>query len=356
MSAFSLALLAAQAEEVKSTAEMRLPLWGELSLSDPVFLVLLPVALLAVALGRARRRYVAGRVPSLPRELPRSLVQRLEWLPPTLKTAALALTVFALARPLRGNVELSSHTEGIDIALLVDRSSSMDARQSRRDPTRFDIVKEVVADFARRRMTDRDGAADNIGLISFALYPELLCPFTLDVDALTGVFAELETEKHRELDATGIGVAIAKAVAVLRESEAKSRIVVLLTDGKENVHAIEPLDAARLAAEESIKIYTVFAGPRVEVRINMFGRRLETRIDTTELQTIATISGGRFYHAETKGDLEAVYAEIEQLERTEREELRYVEHFDLYPKLLLPALLLYLLAWVSGCTWMRRLP
>lgn len=356
MSALPLALLAAQAAEVKSTAEMRLPLWGDFSLSDPVFLVLLPVAAVALALGRARRRHPAGRVPALPPELPRSLVQRLAWLPETLKSAALVLTVLALARPLRGNVELSSHTEGIDIALLIDRSSSMDARETRADPTRFDIVKEVVADFAKRRMTDREGAADNIGLISFALYPELLCPFTLDADAMAGVFESLETEKRRELDATGIGVAIAKAVSVLRESEAKSRIVVLLTDGKENVHAIEPLEAARLAAEEKIKIYTIFAGPRVEVRINMFGRRSETRIDTTELQNIATLSSGRFYHAETKHDLEEVYAEIEQLERTEREEQSFAEHFDLYPKLLVPALLLYLLAWVSGCTWTRRLP
>jgi len=348
-----------QAEPVKSTAEVRLPLWGDFSLSDPVFLALLPVVLLVLFWGRARRRHVPARVPFLPAQegvFPRTLAQRLSWLPRCLGTLALLLTVLALARPLRGNVELTSKSEGVDIALLIDRSSSMDAQESRSAPTRFEMVKEVVGDFAVRRMTDREGAADSCSLISFALYPELLCPFTLDADALAGVLAEVETEKHRELDATGIGIALAKAVGILRESEAKSRIVVLLTDGKENVHAIEPMSAAQLAAEEGIKVYTVFVGPRYEVRMSLLGGRSKVEIDTRELEAIASTTGARFFHAEGKEDLEEVYATIEELERTEREELRFAENFDLYPKFLLPALALYLLYWLSLCTWARRLP
>lgn len=340
-----------------STAASRFDLWGDLGLSDPVFLALVPVVLGALWLGRTRRRTTAGRVPALPGDpLPRTAIQRLCWLPRALKAMALVLVILALARPLRGDVEFSTKTEGVDIVLLVDRSSSMDAQETRSAPTRFEIVKEVVADFARRRMTDREGAADNICFIAFALYPELLCPFTLDADALEGVFDSIETEKRRELDATGIGVALAKSVAVLEGSEAQSRIVVLLTDGRENVHAIEPMDAARLAAETGIKVYTVFAGPRYEVRMSLLGGRTEIPIDTTELKSIAELTGARFYHAESKSDLEACYAEIEQLERTEREESRFAQHFDLYPRLLLPSFVLYLLAWLFASTWARRLP
>lgn len=347
--------LQATLEAAKSAAEVRLPLWGKLALSDPVFLVCLPLVVLALALGTPRRRQAPARVPSLPVIARRSAAQRLAWLPRLLQLASLVLVVLALARPLRGDVEIASTSEGVDIALLLDRSSSMDSRASRSAPTRFEIVKEVVGDFARRRMTDREGAADNVALIAFALYPELLCPFTLDVDALEGVLADIDTEKRRELDATGIGIALAKAVAVLRESEAASRIVVLLTDGMENVEAIQPLDAARVAAEEGIRIYTVFAGPRYEVR-SFFGQREQIPIDTRELEAIAETTGGRFYHAESREDLEAVYAEIESLERTEREHRRYAEHFDLYPRLLAPALLCYLLYWLSVATWARRLP
>ena len=357
----SLALL--QAEPVKSTAEGRVDLWGNIALSDPWFLLLVPVAALAMWAGRTSRRYARARVSLVPGTSPgagavplaRSWVQRLTWLPTALQAGALVLTIFALSRPLRGNVELSTKSEGVDIALLVDRSSSMDAQERPGAPRRFDIVKDVVEDFATRRMTDREGAADNIALIAFSLYPELMCPFTLDVDALSGVFDDLDTEKRRELDATGIGIALAKAVSILRESTAKSRIAVLLTDGLENVKEIQPLEAAKLAAEEDIRVYTIFAGPRVVRRQSIFGTE-EITIDTAELEKIAGIASGKFYHAETQADLEAVYAEIEQLERTERTETRYAEHFDLYPNLLLPAFLMYLLAWLSYSTWARRLP
>lgn len=348
-----------QAEPVKSTAEGHFDLWGNLALSDPWFLLLLPVVLLALWRGRIARRYARARVSLVPSAatggLVRSWSQRLTWLPTLLNAVALLLTVLALARPLRGNVEFSTQTEGVDIALLVDRSSSMETRESPSSPPRFEIVKDVLADFAVRRMTDREGAADNIALIAFALYPELMCPFTLDVDALSGVFEHLETERRRELDATGIGVALAKAVAVLRESDAKSRIAVLLTDGLENVKEILPLEAAELAAEEEIRVYTVFVGPKLIRRQSIFGTE-EIAIDTTELEQIASVTKGKYFHAKTKAHLEAVYAEIERLERTERIETRYAEHFDLYAKFLLPALLLYVLAWFSHSTWARRLP
>ena len=342
-------------EPTRAAAEARLPLFGELAFSDPIFLALVPVTAILVWYGH-RARHAAARVPSLPADLPRSARQRLTWIVPVSQAAALLCSVFALARPLRGNVELTSTTEGVDICLVVDRSSSMEARERPGAPTRFEVVKEVVGDFASRRMTDREGAADNIALIGFALYPELFLPFTLDVDAMQGALDRLRTEQSRELDATGIGIALAKAVQVLRGSEARSRIVVLLTDGLENVEAIRPLEAAALAAEEGIRVYTIFAGPKVVVRRGLFGEVARIPIDTAELERVAEVTSGRFWQAEGKEDLQAVYAEIETLERTEREESRFAEQFDLYPRLVLAALGFYVLSWLSATTWARRLP
>ena len=343
------------APAVQSTAEVRLELWGDYALADPLFLGLLPLLALVLWRGRASRRHARARVPVVAPELPRSLAQRLAFVPDLLKALSIVSIVLALARPLRGNVVLTSRGEGVDIALLLDRSSSMEMRESNSAPTRFAIVKDVVGDFAVRRMNDREGVSDNVCLIAFAHYPELLCPFTLDSDALTGILAKLTTEQRTDLDGTGIGVAVAKAVEVLRQSQAASRIVVLLTDGNENVEKIQPLEAAELAAEAGVKLYTVFAGPRFLIKNTLMGAR-QISVDTTELEEMARIGGGKFYSAERKEDLQEVYAQIEQLERTEREEESFAQHFDLYPWFLLPGLAVYLLAWLSSCTWARRLP
>jgi len=358
MSSFPLALLqeVVEAESVKSAAEGRMHLWGELFLADPPFLVLLPIALLALFHGRARRARPRARFSVLPdRALPRSLAQRLAWLPALLQGAALVLVVLALARPLRGNVQTNSVAEGVDLALLIDRSSSMGHQDLEAGRTRLDVVKDVVADFAERRMTDREGASDFVALFSFARYPQELCPFTLDVDAVRGFLEDVELAQDRAEDGTGIGIALAKAVAVLRESEAESKVVVLLTDGENNLDLIAPLEAAELAAEEGVKVYTVFAGSFV---LDAFGRmrEIDPEHDTKELQEIAQSTGGKFFRARDRRALEQAYAEIEALERTPRQETRFVEHFDLYPFVLYAALAAYLAAWLCGATWARRLP
>lgn len=342
-------------EIARSSAEGRLVLWGDLSLADPVFLLLIPLALLAVVLGTDRRRHSEGRA-SVMAPVPPSLAQRLAFLRPVLQGIALVLVILSLARPLRIEVDSMTTSEGVDIVLLLDTSSSMEARRSAGEPTRFEIVKDVVGDFSVRRMTDREGAADNICLIGFALYPRLLCPFTLDVNAVTGVLAELTTEQRRELDATGIGIALAKAVEVLQSSDAESRVVVLLTDGKENVEVIQPLESAQLAAEQGIKVYTVFAGPTVIERPRFSGLVQRMEVDTSELQKVAELTEGRFFQAESREDLEEVYGVIEELERTEREDSQLFERFDLYPWLLLPGFLLYLLTGILSQTLWRRLP
>lgn len=344
--------------EVKSAAEERLKLWGDYSLADPWFLVLVPVAILCVVYGRSRAGRERGRVPVLPeRAAARSVAQRLAWVPPFLTTVAIALVSIALARPLRGSVETSTQTEGVDIALVIDRSGSMEHKDLAPDQTRLEVIKEVVRDFAVRRMTDREGAADNIALITFAAYPQLLCPFTLDVDAITGFIASLKPVENRAEDGTGIGIGLAKAVAVLRETQAKSKVVVLLTDGENNIDVITPAAAAELAAESKIKVYTVFAG-RFVYSVDFFGnlRPSEREIDTHDLEAIAERTHGRFFRARDRAELESVYTEIEKLERTKREERRYSQTFDLYLGFLAAGLAAYALSWTLGATWLRRLP
>lgn len=347
--------MTAPQDAARTAAEVRLPLWGDLALADPYFLVLLPVAVAGVLLGLRARARVAARVPSLPQApTPRTLAQRLEWLPQAMKVAALCLTVIALARPLRGRVEEVSRGEGVDIALLLDRSSSMVARASNGAPRRFELAKEVIGDFAHRRMTDTEGIADNVALFTFAGFTELLCPFTLDAEVLAGALADVEIAP-KELDRTGIGIAITKVVEVFRDLEAASKVAILLTDGEETVGVIRPLDAGQLAAEEGVKVYTIFAGPKVAYR-QVGGINRAVEVDTSDLERIAELTDAMFYHAEDAAQLGEVYAEIESLERREREEERFAEHFDLYPRFLFPAVLLYVLAWLSLCTWARRLP
>jgi Ca-activated chloride channel family protein len=346
---------------VRSSARGALHLWGDFSLADPAFLVLLPVALVALLWGRSRQGRARGLVPlvaAAPGGGPvlRSLRQRLGWVPLVLQALALVCVIVGLARPLRGNVQNDIVTEGVDIALVVDRSSSMRFDDLQRGSDRLTVVKEVVGEFAQRRMTDREGASDNCALITFARYPRLLCPFTLDVDALTGLLDGVEMARFQEEDGTAIGVALAKAVSVLRETDSQSKVCVLLTDGENNVFDISPDQAAELAAEEGIRVYTIYSA-RYLYRRDAFRGWLpsEQGFDTTELERIAELTGGRFYHARDRDNLEEIYAEIEELERTERTEHRYEETFDLYLWALLPGLAFYALAWLSQATWARRL-
>jgi Ca-activated chloride channel homolog len=354
-----LALVAQEPSGVKSAAEERFHLWGAYSLGDPWFLLAIPVGLACLWWGRSRAGRAHARVSVLPgASLGRSWPQRLGWLVPLAQALALCSLAIALARPLRGSTETSSVSEGVDIALVIDRSGSMHYEDLEPGKSRLEVVKEVVRDFAVRRMTDREGAADNVALITFAAFPQLLCPFTLDVDAVTGFLAGLQpvAPNNRAEDGTAIGIGLSKAVAVLKETDARSKVVVLLTDGENNIDYITPADAAKLAADEHVKVYTVFAG-RFVYTMDFFNRpqATEREIDTSDLENIARVTGGTFFRARDKAELAKVYAEIEALERTKREQRHWSETFDLYPWFLVPALALYAAAWLAATTLLRRI-
>ncbi|MEM6568165.1 MAG: VWA domain-containing protein [Planctomycetota bacterium] len=342
----------------RSTAEGRFEVGG-ISFADPWFLLAIPVAIVLLWRGREPRRHASARVPTIGTDdipVASGPAVRLGWVPAAARIAAAILVLVALARPLEGRIATGRESEGIDIALLLDRSSSMEQRPRPSAPRRFDVVRSVVADFAERRMTDEEGARDNVALFGFAGYADLLVPFTLDVESLKEVLAETDVEREQRLDGTAIGGALAQAVDVLSGSDSESRIAILLTDGEETLHHTKPLDAAKAAAEVGIRVYTVYAGPRTFIEQRPFGRSRRVQSNVGELPKIAELTGGRFFHAENREELESAYAEIEELERTPRVEERFAERYDLYPLVLAPALFLLVGAMIAGVTIARRMP
>jgi len=306
-------------------------------LGDPAFLwLLLPLVLVGLWVRRRRELALDGGSEHVLAGLPRTLRARTRWLPGLLLLLACALVVVALARPLQGREEARVLTEGIDIMLVVDTSSSMLHDGLEPGVTNLDVVKEVVSQFIGQREHDR------LGLMSFAALPRTECPLTLDQEAVLQHLQQVQcVQQNGPEDGTAIGVALGHAARKLSDSDAKSKVVVLLTDGENNVVEIDPEEAAALCADLGIRVYTVGAG-RVVDR-DVFNRPMEVPMRTALLESIAATTGGRFFRAKDATSLASVYAEIDELERTEREDLRYTDFDDLYPWLLVPAAALLLL-------------
>ncbi len=338
-------------EAVERGVELDLGLWlgGDLYLTNPGALGLLPLLALFALFGRTSKRRSLVRMGTLASAaFPKSLRQRLSPLVGLLLVAGVVLMTMALARPVRADVLRADVSEGVDILLVIDRSGSMEERDMARGATRLDVVKKVAADFAERRTNDTVGAADSIGVMAFAAYPSLLLPFTLDSEMIKATLAGItELNPYSSANGTGVGIALTKAAQVLSESKAESRVVVLLTDGQNNVPTIDPLDAAAFAATENVRVHTILAGRGV----SRDPRAMQAR---SELRGIADETGGKYFAAENVAELEAIYGLIEELERTPRERRRFVATQDLYPGLLGPGLACYLLAWLVRVLFVRR--
>lgn len=292
-----------------------------------LLLLLVPVAVL-------RRRARAAAAPFSPAPLlavPRPWRVRLLPLPRALEVLAVALGIIALARPASREM-LPLRAEGIDILLCLDTSSSMTARDMDRQRSRLDVAKAAAAEFVRGRPEDR------IGLVSFARYPDVRCPLTLDHEALLGILGGVTTvASDGPEDATGLGTAVARAAQVLSGDDRRERVVILLTDGDENV-AIEgaqgeiaPSHAAQLSSALGARVYAVSVGVR------------GPRVDTGALQRIAARTGGEFHEARDAGAMAAVYRQIDALEKTGVEKPRYVIE-DRFLPFLLAAVAAFLLA------------
>lgn len=318
-----------------------------LTLLDAWFLLGLPVLLLAVGVRLLTRRVsVPTASAALFRGAPRTLRQRLAWLPLAVKALAGACLVVALARPVERQV-VPLEDEGIDIVLVVDTSSSMLQEDMRQQEgyRRIDAARDRALEFAEARVHDR------VGLVAFARFAELRCPLTLDERSLAAFLRVLDTvPRGSEFDATAIGTALAKAVAVLGDSDARSKVVVMLSDGENNVDDILPSEAARLAADAGVRVHTIGLGKGV--RSQLFGFQ---ELSYDALKLIAETTGGSFFAARDDADLGNVYAQIDTLEKTVREDPRYrtVDRFE-WP--LGIGLSLLLLAVLGETLLFRRVP
>jgi Ca-activated chloride channel homolog len=285
----------------------------------------------------------------------RSRIGNWVWL---LAVFAAVLMIVGLARPQRGHSRTEVTANGIDIVLGLDVSGSMQALDFLIDNqrvNRIEVVKSVVGKFIDERPNDR------IGLIAFAGSPYLVSPITLDHDWLQ---QNLERVTIGGVDdGTAIGSAIAAAVNRLRTTPAKSKVVILLTDGMNNTGKISPLAAAEAARALGVKVYTIGVGVRgkapVPVRDEAGNMRLvmaQVDVDEKTLQTVADQTGGKFYRATDTDSLKKIYEQINRLE-TSAQTVQKFEHYDeLYPWALVPALAILGLGFILQQTRYRRLP
>lgn len=286
-----------------------------------------------------------------------------------LRLIGLACLIVALARPQMGKMNDSTEADGIDIVITLDLSGSMRALDlSTRDDvvTRLDAAKRVVDDFIGKREFDR------IGLVAFAADAFVVSPLTLNHDWLKRNLGRLELG---EIDGggTAIGTALGASVNRLRDHKARSRIVILLTDGENNSGSLSPLGAAEAAKTYGVKVYTIATGKNGRVPVPETtregrvvrdrdgrpvyrGRSDVSNFDATELREIANMTGGQFFSATEDGDLERIYEEINQLETTTVELRSYTSFTELFMWPALAGLILLGTEQVLRNTRYRRLP
>jgi Ca-activated chloride channel family protein len=270
-----------------------------------------------------------------------------------LRLTAVTLVVLALARPQSGLRGEEVTTEGIDIMLVLDISSSMLAEDIQ--PNRVEAAKSVAADFVKGRLNDR------IGLIVFSGRAYTQCPLTIDYGVLLDLFDEIEVGMIE--DGTAVGTALGLAVNRLRGSGETSKVIVLLTDGRNNRGEIDPKTAAELAQAFNIKVYTIGAGSQgtapYPVDDPMFGRRvvqIQVDVDEAVLKEVAQLTGGHYFRATDRASLEQIYEEIDQLEKTEIEVTEFTRYSELFHFPLGLALIFLFSDVILSNTWLRRIP
>ena len=284
---------------------------------------------------------------------PRTVRYYLRHLPFVLRAAAFALLVVALARPQDVEQNVRTNTEGIDIMLAIDVSGSMLARDFK--PDRITAAKEVAGSF----IADRYG--DRIGLVAFAGEAFTQSPLTTDQSTLQTLLARIRSGLIE--DGTAIGNGLATAINRLRESEAKSKVIILLTDGVNNRGEIAPLTAAEIAKAQGIRVYTIGVGTEGMApypAIDMFGNitfvNQKVEIDEKTLTAISDMTGGKYFRATDKAKLKAIYDEINQLEKSKVEVTEHISYHELYLAWALAALGLLLAEFLLSNLVLKRIP
>jgi len=277
-----------------------------------------------------------------------------------LRSLAIALLIIAFARPQSGRNEQIILTEGLDIILVMDISGSM-AAEDFKPQNRLEAAKLVVENFIKDRQYDR------IGMVVFAGNAFTQCPLTLDYGLLTGFLRELKIGMVK--DGTAIGMGIATALKRLEKTKAKSKIIILLTDGVNNAGEIDPITAAKLAKTLKAKIYTIGMGKEggapIPIDHSIFGKIYArnpdgslqlTKIDEETLKRIAELTGGKYFRATDEKVLSKIYEEISEMEKTDVEVKDFMHYKELMHYFLLPALCLLLFEIILANTRFQKLP
>lgn len=309
--------------------------------ADPeLFALLALLPLFGWLLLRDRRPPAALQLPAIPAiALPRSWRSRLvPWLP-LLRLVGAVLVVLAIARPQAGEAASLQPAEGIDIVLALDVSGSMEENKLGAE-TRLEAARRVARDFVARRGEDR------LGLLVFQAESLVLSPLTLDHTAIDALI-DVTVQSGLVADGTAIGLALAEAVDLVRESDATSRVVVLLTDGENNQETVRPVEAAAIAEVLGVRVYTI-------------GITDETAqqgpVDELALRYIADLTGGQYFRATDPAGLKSAYRAIDRLERERVDGETFTRYRELAFWFLIPGIALIVLEVAAHSTWWRRAP
>lgn len=282
-----------------------------------------------------------------PKEVINDFSSYLRFIPPVFLALSLAMFFVSLARPQKSNEKVEQWTEGIDIMVTMDISESMKIEDFK--PNRLEAAKRVAMDFIDGRFQDR------IGLVVFSGEAYSRCPLTTDYDLLRSYIKDIDF-KLIQKTGTAIGSAIGVSINRMRDSESKSKVMILLSDGDNNAGNIDPVTAAKLAQAYEIKIYTIAIGKegRVPYGTDVFGRTryIDNSLDETTLREIAKIGNGNFYRVDNNEALSEVFAEIDQLEKAEIKESRYKDVTDFYYPYLMWGIVLLLFWLLMKSTFM----
>jgi Ca-activated chloride channel homolog len=322
-----------------------------------LLLFLLALPLLAF---QVRRNYQSTvHFPSLAtlKTLRPSRVDFYAGLPVIIRFLAIALLIIALARPQEGHKSTEILSVGVDIMLALDTSGSMralDFIEEEKRITRLTLVKGVVSKFIENRPTDR------IGMVVFGEQAYTQCPLTLDQGILQSFLSKLEIGMAG--DSTAIGSAIGIAVKRLKDLDSESKVIILLTDGRNNAGTLAPLQAAQTAKIFGIKIHTIGVGTEGKAPFlvnSIFGQRYvyqEVDIDETTLTEISNITGGQYFRATDLESLKNIYQQIDEMEKSEVKVIDHSEYKELVHYFLIPGLILLLLEIGLSNTLLRRIP
>lgn len=317
------------------------------------FLLVIPV-LVAWYIWKGRKKQAAITYSSLKvvEKIKPTLRERLVHLPFALRMLAILFLIIALARPQNFSAGQSVNTEGIDIAMVLDISGSMLAEDFK--PNRLDAAKNVIDNFVSARTTDR------IGLVIFSREAFTQCPLTIDYSVLRNLLGDIKTGMIE--DGTAIGNGIANGLNRLKDSDAESRVIILLTDGVNNAGEVDPISAAEIASTFGIRIYTIGVGTRGEAPYPVqtpFGTRYQmvpVEIDEVILKKIADLTGGEYFRATNNKALEEIYNKIDKMEKTKIEITSFRNAKELFAGWLGFGFALLLLELFTSKTILRKLP